>query len=521
VSILPTGGRPGRRAARLRFRPSPLGSDCDEWLALDQRLDPAHPARRLWTALARLDPLLLWRCYAGFGSPAYQPLPLLAFVLYQIHHGFHSPALWHRHAQQSDPARWMLRGYAPSRSCWYDFRDRLDPAVLALAQQAVAAAVASGFTPADRAALDGTTLAANSTRHKMLNEETLLRRLTQLEQAVRADQPPAPPVAPPPVAPPPVAPAWMAATAGGRRRQLRRYKAAGQQMARRQQRNRGKRASKRTAAERILISPGDPEAVVARDKEKVFRPLYNGQLLADLDSALILAYDVAAQQNDSGLLGGLLGQAKEGLGHAVKAVVADSAYAGGQDLADAAAQGTTVYAPWQSNDPSAKKASQYYPKEQFQWLAQPDAYVCPAGQTLSYRGSSRQRRSGTERIELRMYRADESACHGCDRRGECTPGKGARSISRSEHEDQIEALRERMKGEESRALYRLRKQTVERLNADLKQHRGLRRLSGRGLKRARTQLGLVVLAHNLITLDKLRRKRAEGVATATPSPSTG
>jgi len=101
---------------------------------------------------------------------------------------------------------------------------------------------------------------------------------------------------------------------------------------------------------------------------------------------------------------------------------------------------------------------------------------------------------------------------------QCTPGKGARTISRSEHEEDVEALRERMKGEEAKKLYRLRKQTVELANADMKEHRHLRKLSGRGKRRAGTQVGLVVLAHNLVTLDGLRRKRARGDASAA-SPS--
>jgi hypothetical protein len=99
--------------------------------------------------------------------------------------------------------------------------------------------------------------------------------------------------------------------------------------------------------------------------------------------------------------------------------------------------------------------------------------------------------------------------------------RGARSISRSEHEEEIEELRARMKDEKAKAVYRLRKQVIERLNADIKQYRGLRRLSGRGLRRAHTQLGLVVLAHNLVTLERLGRKRTEGAATGKPAPATG
>jgi transposase len=473
--------------------------------------------------VTRLDCNLLWRCYAGFGSAAYQPLLLLAAVLYETYHGFHSPAVWCRHAQQSDPVRWLLRGYTPSRCCWYNFRDRLEPAVLALVQQTVKEAIAEGFTPADRGAVDGTTLEANSTRHKLLNHNTLAGRLQRLSEAVALDERP-PDDVPPPRSPgqtPQQAPRWLAPTLVGRKRQLARYQRASAQMSQRQRRNQQKRSSKRTAAAKILISPGDPQAILGRDKQKVFRPLYNGQLLADLDSPLILTYEVVAQANDAGLLGGLLKQAKKGLGHAIKAVVADSAYAGGQDLADARAQGTTVYAPWQANDYSQKKQANYYPKEQFEWRPAERVYVCPAGQKLSYRGSSRQRRSGTGRIELQMYKAEPSACQACCQRQACTSAKTARSISRGEYEEEIEELRQRMQSEQAKALYRLRKQVVERLNADIKQHRGLRRLSGRGLKRARIQLGLVVLAHNLVSLEKLRRPRAEGVAVATPSPTTG
>ncbi|MGL4552593.1 MAG: hypothetical protein ACRC33_15580, partial [Gemmataceae bacterium] len=39
--------------------------------------------------------------------------------------GHPSPAGWHQHATESLPARWLLRGLAPSRSAWYASRGRL------------------------------------------------------------------------------------------------------------------------------------------------------------------------------------------------------------------------------------------------------------------------------------------------------------------------------------------------------------------------------------------------------------
>jgi hypothetical protein len=425
--------------------------------------------------------------------------------------------------------------------------------MLALVEEVVKQAIAEGFTPATRAAADGTLLAANASRHKLLKETTLAQRCQQLQQAVAADppneQPPRPPqpevnpaneqpAAPPellssplhermpalpeagvapPSAPLPALPGWMAASPQGRRQQKERYDLARAEMDRRQSRNRQKRPCKRTAAERIVISVADPEAAVGRDKEKVFRPLYNVQLLDDLDSPLILSYQVVAQPNDAGLLGGLLRQTRAGLGRSIEVALVDAGYAGGADLAEADKLGATVYAPWQANDYSVKKEEKYYPKERFRWLPAEEVYECPQGKKLTYQGSSRQKRSGTEKVELQLYQGDVQVCRACPSRRQCTGGKGARTISRGEHEEHIEALRERMNGDEAKKLYRQRKQTVELANADMKEHRRLRKLSGRGKRRATTQVGLVVLAHDLVALDGLRRKRErEEAAAATP-----
>jgi hypothetical protein len=284
-------------------------------------------------------------------------------------------------------------------------------------------------------------------------------------------------------------------------RQLRRLERAQDEMARRQARNGGKRPSKRTKRERLLVSPGDPEAALGLDKEKVFRPLYNVQVIDDLDSPLVLGYEVFAQPNDAGLLGALLGRTQESVGHGLREVVVDPAYAGGADLKAAALAGVTVYAalPQEARTPQL-------PKSAFTWLPQEEVYVCPQGQRLELEWQGKAKRSGPEHVVVQRYRCPPAHCSGCPLAARCAkdPGSG-RTVSRSEYEGEVEALRERMDSEEAKALYRLRKQTVELVNADWKGHRKLRRFSGRGLGRARCQVGLLVLAHNLLTLLVLER----------------
>jgi hypothetical protein len=67
----------------------------------------------------------------------------------------------------------------------------------------------------------------------------------------------------------------------------------------------------------------------------------------------------------------------------------------------------------------------------------------------------------------------------------------------------------------SKALYRLRSQTVELAFADMKEHRSLRRFNGRGLRKAKAQIGALVLAHNLRALLHERHGRETANTTRT------
>ena len=59
-----------------------------------------------------------------------------------------------------------------------------------------------------------------------------------------------------------------------------------------------------------------------------------------------------------------------------------------------------------------------------------------------------------------------------------------------------------METPEAKSLYHSCRQTVELRYADMKEHRNLRRFTGRGLRRAKAQIGATVLAHNLLALPR-------------------
>jgi hypothetical protein len=311
----------------------------------------------------------------------------------------------------------------------------------------------------------------------------------------------------------------MAETPAGRRRQRHRHRRAAAELQRRlghHRKTRSKRPkARRRPDERVLICPSEPEAVLGRDKLKVFRPLYNVQLARDLDSPLILAYDVVPKANDAGCFEPLLDRAHRLSGAELREAVVDSSYAGQVDLRVARQREVTVYAPAAGaaasgadrRDPAAPPGESavgpgcrepaVLPKESFAWLEAEQTYECPAGHRLELAGRGHEGRAGGEGVGYRQYRCPPRYCRACPLAARCTkaPERG-RTIKRSDEEELVEALRRRMGEESGQEVYRLRKQTVELGYADFKAHRGLTRFHSFGLDRAKAQIGLLVLMHN-------------------------
>ena len=320
-------------------------------------------------------------------------------------------------------------------------------------------------------------------------------------------------------------PGWMATTPAGRAGQSRRYQQAQEQLARRQAENRQRPASKRLPAKDVRVSPGDPEAALGLDKLKTYRPLYTVQLMPDLNTRLLLAWEVFAQATDAATLPTMLARCRQATGRYPEDLLADAGYATALDLAACQEAGVTLYAPYQENDRSAaqraQKAPKQLPKSAFRWEAAEQVYVCPEGRRLEQASSELVARKGEERLRVFTYRCPPEHCQSCPRRQQCarTPSRG-RTIRRSEHEELVEALQTRMQTAEAKQLYRRRGQTVELGFADAKEHRGLRRFSGRGLRRARIEVGLVVLAHNVLEVFAACVTKHQSVLTATRERSS-
>jgi len=483
--------------AKVRFAEPPWSEQHPRWIHLDKDLPAHHLARQIVSAMRHLDLTPLMQSYSPGGTPAIRPDLMLRLVLIEMQQGRYRPSQWCRDAREHTPLMWAAFGIRPSRSVCYEFADRVEPFLDEWNRQSVGAARAIGLTTATRGAQDGSTVAANASRHRLLNTAQLEKRQETLRQNCDGlgERHTAP------------APAWMAASRTGQREQLDRLQKAQERLKQLHAVNERQPLKRRRSPEKIVVSPSDPEAALSRDKLKVFRPLYNVQLVRDLDSQLVLGYDVFAQSGDDGTLRPMLAALRRRFGIELDTLLADSGYVTGCSIALCERQGVTLYGPWQENDYTRRTPRQttrrQFSKDDFTWLPAENAYRCPAGRRLTPIGSERRPQSDGATNTVFRYRCLPAHCRLCPLRDECTPNPDrGRSIRRSEHEDLIDELKTRMATEEAKALYKLRRQTVELGFADLKEHRNLQRFSGRGVRRARRQLGLTVLAHNLTVLSR-------------------
>jgi transposase len=463
-----------------------------------------HPARLIDNFVDRLDQTALEQCYAGVGSLAYPPDLMLKIVLYETLEGRLSPRQWARDLPINDALRWLGQGIRPSRSALYHFRDRIDQAVFALHAAAIRQAMAEGFTVAAHGVLDGTAIRARASRHHLVHEEKLRKRLEELSAAVDRD-----------VAGQPVEsrPYWMAATPLGRQGQLHRYRRAEVQLADRLARNQERPKDKRLPCKQVRVSLSDPEAPLGRDKEKVFCPLYTAQFVVAPDSLLILSFDVFAQPTDAGTLPPMLDRTAVVTGRMLAQIDTDAGYCSVLDLQACQARGVQLVAPVQENDFTERKRAQAREarigKDRFQWLPEEQTYACPEGHRMKYKGRERKRRRDEQTVVQHRYHCPAEHCRSCPLRTKCVrdPEKG-RTVKRLEGEELLEAHKAFMSTPEAKEAKRLRGSVIERCFGDAKQHRNLRRLHGHGRNRAKAEIGLVVLAQTALTLARLRQKAA-------------
>lgn len=477
------------------------------WQQIDRKLPPDDHARIVRRQLEQLDREIVDQLYRGVGKVAFDPMPLLAMVLYQYLKGRRSPATWEEEARLNEAMQWLGYGYAPARRTWYEFRDRIGGIIELLNIDLIQQAIEEELLEPSIGVQDGTSIAACASRHRMVNRETLAKRQQQLGKLIEGTPQPNDEL-----------PKWVPPTHGGRLDLALRMQTAAEVLAGRIAKNAAKPSGKRKDPDKIQVSLTDPIAPLGRDKRKTYRPLYTVQTMVDPVSWLTVSYCCDAAANDNGTLAPMIDKTQRIVGGRLKRVLADGGYCSILDLIDAKDRGIDLFAPPSASGSSRKCKSRsgevQIPRGEFSFDAKSNSYRCPQGNLLVHRSREKKSRVGGRYLYQSSYQCDATACGTCPKSERCLSGKGPRMIKRTEGEELLEAQRAKMSTEEAKAVYRLRSQTVELGFGDAKGNRRVDRFHGRGLERARTETGLLILAQNLLRLDKLQRQAVNSMKQA-------
>jgi transposase len=143
-------------------------------------------------------------------------------------------------------------------------------------------------------------------------------------------------------------------------------------------------------------------------------------------------------------------------------------------------------------------------KSRFVYEPETDGYRCPQGQLLAY--------ATTDRNGYKHYRSDPKICRDCPLLASCTTNAKAQRIITlhvwADARDRTDANRKTARG---KAIYKRRKETVERSFADAKQLHGHRYARFRGLIKVQWQCLLAASAQNI--------KKIATAMTRAPAPA--
>ena len=212
---------------------------------------------------------------------------------------------------------------------------------------------------------------------------------------------------------------------------------------------------------------------------------YNVQTAVDTRHHLIVAHEVTNVGTDRSQLAAMAKQTKVALETDRLDVVADRGYFNGEEILACHEDGITVTLPKPLT--SGAKAKGRFGKQDFRYVAEEDAYICPAGERLVYHYTNQERG-----LSLRRYWT--TACRACAIKDRCTTAK-QRRIARWEHEHVLEAVQRRL--DEHPETMRRRRETAEHPFGTIKSWMGSTHFQMKTLKRVGSEMASHVPAYNL------------------------
>lgn len=387
---------PERDAGLPRYVEARRDAIVFERFEFDELVGVDHPARVIWGYVERVDLSLLYeqikaRAHTP-GRPAADPRVMLALWLYACVEGVGSARQLERLSEVHHGFRWLRGGVPLNYHLLSDFRWQAAEVADRLLTQGVAALWSEGLVTLASLSHDGIRIRASagaSSFRRLATLERLLgeveERLKQLRQEIDADP-----------------------DASNRRLLAMRERSARERRERIEAALQAVRALEAQQAAVKQHDPGEPpdgaapppddakskkkaprcsttdvQARVMRMADGGWRPAYNLQLTADLDTGVIVGLGIDTTGSDGGLMAPAAEQVEHRYGHRPQRWLADGGFTTLADIAALARNDITVFCPLKPRrNPNSDPAKPRYgdPPEIIAWRSRmvDDAGAGPA-----------------------------------------------------------------------------------------------------------------------------------------------
>jgi transposase len=408
------------------------------------------------------------------GQPAFAPRVLLKLYLYGYLHRVRSSRRLEAECQRNLEVIWLVEGLRPGYKTIADFRKDNLSSLQQVNRDFVQLCKELDLFGAELVGIDGSFFRGNVSKASIYTGERLKRALKHIGQDIarylkeleQSDQ----------------QEGWSAPldpALGEKLKQLR------ERQQKRQEQLRQLEESGETQ-----IAEVDADARLLSKKGHGTLAGYNVQSVVDAKHKLIVTGEVTQDGNDEQQLAPMGLAAKAALGVEQLTSTQDQGYFNAQQIKTCADNGIIPYVPEPDKQAQARQQGRFV-RDAFQYEAENNGYRCPAGKTLKY-STTVQKGKKT----LWLYRSSVPVCASCPLKGLCLPPKTAyRTISRWEHEEIIEAHRERM-AQEGAEKMRQRSGLCEHPFGTLKRWCGWTHFLLRGLEKVRAEWSLLMLAYN-------------------------
>ena len=166
-----------------KFKVPDYEASLDSTVTLREALPPNHLARYIVDLVAQLDFSKFYVCYAESGAPPYAPELLFGLLLYGYCTGLFSSRKIERATDESLPFRYLAGGRRPDHDTIANFRQQFLDEIKELFVQVLLLAQEAGVLKMGNLSLDGSKIHADASKSKAVS----YKRLLELEIFLRRE----------------------------------------------------------------------------------------------------------------------------------------------------------------------------------------------------------------------------------------------------------------------------------------------------------------------------------------------